>query len=723
MPPEAGDSTRSDPLIGTRLGAYRVEHVLGHGGMGTVYLGVRADEAFRKRVAIKVLKPGMDSEEILRRFREERQILAGLDHPHIARLLDGGATEDGRPYLVLEHVQGRTLDRYCEEEGLTVRERIELFRKICSAVQFAHRNLVVHRDLKPGNVLVTSDGTPKLLDFGIAKLLNPDLTARRTLAVSGSGRLMTPGYASPEQLRGDPVSTATDVYSLGVMLYELLTDRLPFGEDGGAPWELLRKMEEDEPPSPSRVAPKPRRSRLKGDLDDVARKALSPRPRHRYESVEQLSEDLRRHLEGLPIQARPQTLTYRAGKFVRRHRVAVAAVAAFVVACLGFGILMGLQRQEIARERDRAELERERAEQVTDFVVDLFEIADPAARGASITARELLDEGARQLSERLEDQPVLRAELVETIGEIYRNLGLYDAAQPRLEQALELRREALGPRDPTVADTLNELAVLYLALGDFAAMEQAARQALEIQLSALAEDAPAATESRANLAASLQSQGRLDEAEDLYAEVIPRYRQLAVEDPELMLDLAGVLHNDGALKLAREDFDSAEERLRESFELRRRRLAEDHPAVTGTMATLAVVARKQGRTEEAERLLRQVLKDYRERFGDDHPLTANVLFQLAVALSRDGHHGEALPHAQQAARILRPLFPATDYRLAKVEQILGECLTGLGRYGEAEPLLLGAHAALRAEYGDGHPDVDRAARALERLYDQWPGSR
>ncbi len=318
-------------MVGRRFGAYRIVRELGRGGMGAVYLAERADEQYEKQVAIKIVRRGMDNEELRRRFRRERQILAGLDHPNIARLLDGGVSEDGLPYFVMEYVEGVAINEYCRRRELNTTERLELFLRVCDAVQHAHRNRVVHRDLKPGNILVGADGAPKLLDFGIARLLQPGVD--QTVATDGL-RPMTPAYASPEQARGGEVAATSDVYSLGVTLYELLTGKLPYRLTNDSAEELARAICEQTPERPSAASENPR-GRLAGELDDIVLMALRKEPERRYASVEQLAEDIRRHLAGHPVIARGESLGYRARKFIRRHRAGVAAAAFILLALLG----------------------------------------------------------------------------------------------------------------------------------------------------------------------------------------------------------------------------------------------------------------------------------------------------------------------------------------------------------------------------------------------------
>ena len=389
---EAAASAARADMIGRRIGPYEVVGELGHGGMGTVYLARRADAEYESLVAIKLVR-GVHSASLLGRFRSERQILASLSHPNIARLLDGGTTPEGYPYVVMEHVDGEPIDRYCDTRHLPIEARLELFRAVCLAVQHAHKNLVVHRDLKPSNILVTQAGVPKLLDFGIAKLLDPELAEHTVVETGTATRLLTPSYASPEQVRGENITVATDVYSLGVVLYELLTGQVPFHFRGRGALEIERVICEEEPTRPSTLvtrdgdgadtngnAPKMSaaelsrarnlmpdrlRRRLAGDLDTIVLKALRKEPNRRYESADQFAEDVRRHLDGLPVIARVDTWTYRANKFVRRHRLGVAAAAVFIVVLLGFATAMAAQARRVARERDVASLERAKAEQVS----------------------------------------------------------------------------------------------------------------------------------------------------------------------------------------------------------------------------------------------------------------------------------------------------------------------------------------------------------------------
>lgn len=506
-------------LVGRRLGAYRVIRELSRGGMGTVYLAVRADEVYRKRVALKVVNPGMHTDDILRRFGQERQILASLDHPNIARLLDGGATEDGRPYFVMEYIEGEPITQYCDQRRLSIRARLRLFQQVCAAVQYAHQNLIVHRDLKPSNILVTTEGVPKLLDFGIAKILNPELTgvSSMTTTMTLAVRPMTPEYASPEQVRGGPVTTASDVYSLGVLLYELLTGHRPYRLTGHQPEEMCRIITETELERPSTVidrrdeqrpadahlppqstadrrpptneqptievisrqrdtTPQRLKQQLKGDLDNIVLMALRKEPTRRYVSVEQFAQDIKRYLDRRPVLARKDTLTYRTGKFIRRHMVGVMA-ALFVILSLVGGLAIAIWQARVAEaERARAERRFNDVHELANFL--LFELHD-AIRGlpGSTPVRQRLVERALEyldsLSKEAEGDLALQEDLAmayERVGDIQgnpnlSNLGDMTAALQSYRRALKIR-QALLSVEPTNVEWQRHTARTLQRIGD-----------------------------------------------------------------------------------------------------------------------------------------------------------------------------------------------------------------------------------------------------------------
>ncbi len=437
----------------------------GEGGMGTVYLATRADETFDKKVAIKLLKRGWGGAEEFRRFRVERQILADLEHPNIAKLLDGGSTAAGQPYFVMEFVEGMPIDEYCEQHGLAIDQRLELFLEVCSAVQFAHQNLIVHRDLKPGNILVGEGGRPRLLDFGIAKILSPGLFAEPIEETMPGVTPMTPQYASPEQIRGSAIGTRSDVYSLGVILYRLLTGLPPYRFDSRDMKAVVDAVchQEALPPSArlrqgndgSKLA---RTARLAGDLDAIVLHALAKDPVRRYPSAEQLADDLRRHLEKKPVRARGNAIAYRAGRFVQRNRFVLGAAALVFLILVGSLVVLLGQRRDLIAERNRVVSERNRAETVSSWLVELFGLPDPGrALGETVTARELLDRSNATIRTRLAAEPELLATLLGTLGETYENLGQLPEANDLLRHG-DLLPEETGADDAHLAEALRRLA-------------------------------------------------------------------------------------------------------------------------------------------------------------------------------------------------------------------------------------------------------------------------
>ena len=472
-----------EAIAGTRIGAWRLVGVLGRGGMGEVYLAERADEEFTQRVAIKMVGGFGITPGLVERFRLERQILANLEHPNIARLLDGGTTAGGVPYLVMEFVDGEALIDFVERRDFSLRACLLLFLKICDAVQYAHRKLVIHRDIKPSNVLVGQDGEPKLLDFGIAKLLDADAGEALTQVES---RIMTPEYASPEQLSGAPVTTSTDVYGLGLLLYQLLTGALPYDLASRTSPEIREIICNTEPVAPSRAAANrghiERGAKLRGDLDNIVMMALRKDPQRRYATVRELAADIEHFLANRPVVARGDVWSYRAGKFIRRNASALA-VAAVVLGAIAAQTVF--YTQELTRERDHALEERRVAESTTDFLVGLFDVNDPKnTRGDTITAREILDVGAAKLRDELRDDADVRARLLQTVGRVYERLGLYDEAEPLMHEAVELNRELFDGGSVRLVDSLNELAWLHYRREAWPQAKALAEETLALQRAA-----------------------------------------------------------------------------------------------------------------------------------------------------------------------------------------------------------------------------------------------
>jgi serine/threonine-protein kinase len=765
------------PPTGRRIGPYKVLRELHHGGMGTVYLAARADEQYQMRVAIKVIKAGTDNEEVVQYFRRERQILASLDHPNIARLLDGGATDEGLPYFVMEYIQGQTIDEYCDRRELSVTERLKLFLDVCSAVQYAHRSLIVHRDIKPSNIVVTAEGVPKLLDFGIAKFMHPELLGDETLKVTVLA--MTPEYSSPEQARGEPITTATDVYSLGVALYELLTGHHPYRGRSRSVVDTLRAVIETEPARPSTVVGLTEEAmagarqvtltpeavsrtregtqerlsrRLQGDLDTILLMALRKEPHRRYPSVEAFAEDIARHLRGLPVSARKATTAYRAGKFLRRHTLGVVTSVVLVSLVLAFGISMAVQSGRLARERDKAE-------RVSEFLVDLFKVSDPSeAKGKTVTARELLDSGAERITRGgLRAEPEVRAALLDTMGRVYDALGLYDKAEPLLRDALAIRRQALGEH-PDVAKSLNSLANVLYKKGDYAGAEALDRETLAMRRKLLGTEHPDVAKSLNNLATELYEKGDYAGAGALYREALAMKRKLLGNEHPLVArslnNLANALRRQG-------DYAGAEALYREALAMMRKFLGNEHPHVAATLDNLAIVLYEKGDYAGAEALEREALGMSRKVLGNEHPQVAGTLNRLALVLSEKGDYAEAEALYNEALAMMRKLLgnehpdvaesltglgtllvkrgdprpaealllealhirqkalPKGHPDIAETQSALGGCLTALGRYHDAEPLLVEGYGVLRSKTGEHSSAVRAAAERLVRLYEAW----
>ncbi|MCP3957493.1 MAG: serine/threonine protein kinase [bacterium] len=712
---EAGDFLEDSPMRttetpfqdGDRIGAYRVLRPIGSGGMGDVYLAERADGTFERDVAIKVIRSAGVVSELLERFVSERQLLAELDHPNIARLLDGGTTDDGRPYLVMEHVEGRPIDEYCEAHGLSVEERLRLFLKVCAAVQHAHRHLVVHRDLKPANILVTTGGEPKLLDFGVAKEVGGEgKTPETRLLVP-----VTPEYASPEQLTGKPATTAVDVYALGVVLYELLTGQSPFG-DARDPFAGRSRTAPPTRPSRriqhlgARTARRLRR-RLVGDLDHLVLRALEPDPARRFPSVERFAAELERHLAGQPLATREGRL-YRLGKIARRRwKALVAAAALMTLAGLGLGEMS--ERRQLEREAERV---GRLSEELGNYIEDLFAETDPVRSGErNETLERILDHGAMLLaSESLTEEPLMRARLLGAIGQVYRRRDLAEKAEPLLRESLTLRRQHLPPDDewiavgcnnlatmlraqgryaearnllleagdvlgqlypadhPRIATQLNNLAGVEKELGMFDEAVEHYSEALEMKRR-LSLPPDAIAKALKNLGVGLRATGRLEEAESAFREALDELSRLEEPNPAIQ---AGMEHHLGSIRRQRGDRATARGLLERAHATRVGRYGESHEKSVETLLELAVLDRLDGRFELAEEKLWIVLEVRRRRLGREHPQTAAALVPLARLLAEGGDVESAHALAAEAVEIFRTRLPGDHWRIAEARELLNE---------------------------------------------------
>jgi serine/threonine-protein kinase len=686
---EAFDSSRTDSA-GTRIGPYRLLGEVGRGGMGVVFQAERADGHFENRVALKLMRLGFDGLEIERRFKRERRILARLEHPAIARILDGGVSGEGRPYFAMELIDGEPLTTFCDRNTLPVEGRLRLFVRVCDAVQYAHGRLVVHRDLKPSNILVSADGDLKLVDFGIAKVLSDDDDPLERTA-PGALRLFTPAYAAPEQLTGDPVTVGTDVYALGLILYELLSGRRPFGRATGR--QLESAILEVEPPAPSRVltrrpiegagaaevfarcaatrgtSVRGLARRLAGDLDAIVLMALRKEPALRYASPLALRNDIQRHLEHRPIQARREGAVVRAGKFVRRHRLGFAAATA-----LALSITAGVTGT-LSQARQKA-LQAERARRVTDFVVGLFEAADPAqARGREITARELVEQGAVRLERELGGQLEIQAEMGLVLGRINDRLGLSEAALLLLDQSL--RRSSAGQGS---------------------ASRQTRADALRAK------------------GAALVHLGRAAEAEPLLREAEAAHRALGTRDLDRTLDIAEDLDERSIALRALGRLEDSEAVVLAAFELRRASLGPDHPRIAVSYNNLAVIQRELGKLDEAEANYKRALDLRIPALGREHPETADSLNNLAALLHYRGRYAEAATAFEDVSAVYGRLYGEEHPRTVTAANNLAVVLLKLGDLERAEELFESVLTYWRETASDQHPSALMTRGNLGLLY-------
>jgi serine/threonine protein kinase/tetratricopeptide (TPR) repeat protein len=773
--------------VGGRVGPYRLVREVGRGGMGTVYEARRDDAEFEKRVAVKVVRAGLDTEDILRRFRHERQILATLDHPNIARLIDGGTTADGRPFLVMDYVEGVPLTRYCDEHQLPTAERLCLFLAACSAVQYAHQNLVIHRDLKPGNVLVTAEGVPKLLDFGIAKLLDPEAPGHEGHTVTQLG-VMTPEYASPEQARGLPVTTATDVYSLGVLLYELLTGRRPYRITSRRPEEVARVICEQEPARPStavtltevvprgddnggpesitpeavgrarRQSVEKLRRGLSGDLDNIVLMALRKEPHRRYASVAQLADDIERHMNGLPVAARKDTLRYRVTKFVGRHRAGVAAAALGMLMLVGGAIAFARQARVVAAERDRARIEAAKAERINSFMQGVLSSADPSRQGREVKVAEVLDEAADRMESDLGGQPEVLAEARRAVGNTYRSLGLYDKAEPHLRAALEATRQFYGDAHPATAKCMSDVAYLLRMKGNVAEAEPLYRRAIELQhrqapdgsrdlaetlvlfaemlflkgdtkaSETLAQESlvmskrflgePNEVEARAlnSIGLAREYEGDLGGAQERYRQAVDIYRRLPGRP---RFELAAALMNLGTNLTTQGKYPEAENALGESVGLFQTLLGDSHPLFAMSLIHIGRLYLLKGDEALAEEKLRRALDIQRRALPQGHADLPQSLSTLGLVLTRKGNPADGETYLREALDIRRKVLPEGHWLIANVESQLGECLTAQKLYAKAEPLLTRGYDGLKSALGERHPRTTEAHQRLSRLREAW----
>jgi eukaryotic-like serine/threonine-protein kinase len=719
---EIGDAIAAVP--GQHIGPYEIVRVLGEGGMGTVY-HARQTEPLRRDVAIKIIKRGMDTARVVARFETERQTLALMDHPSIARVLDAGADDRGHPYFVMELVHGVPITEYADRNRLPIAERLGLFLQVCQAVQHAHQKGVLHRDLKPSNVLVTEhDGIalPKVIDFGVAKAIEASLVPGQSLFTEAGQLVGTPEYMSPEQagVRPGGADTRSDVYSLGVLLYELLTGHRPYRLRGLMLTEIQRVIGHQEPVKPSTAVTTPvdplpaaatptttaigeaRSStlnrlgrQLSGDLDNIVLMSLRKEPERRYPSVEQFAADIRRHLNGLPVHARRDTWAYRSSKFARRHRFGVGIAAAAMLALAVFTASLVRERNRARSAEGRAQAEAATAGEVSKFLVGLFERADPfVSQGGDVTARTLLDQGAARIERELEDQPQIQAALLGTMSRAYIGLRVGDRSVPLAQQSLEKRRAIYGPRHAEVASGLVTLAAALGSRSDSAAAEPLFRDALAMRRELLGPDHPDIIESLSLYALNQQTLGKNAEAEPMYREALAMTRRIRGEQHA---DVTSALQNLGGVLHAQGKVDEALQYLQEA--LARARTQAAAPLLTADiMAELAVLLKNMKRNADAEPMYRESLAIRQKTMGD-HPITASSHNNLGVFLRGLGDQDGGLEQQELALAMYRRALGENHRDVALAHANMAAAYRGLGRKEEATRSYLAALAAMEASMG------------------------
>lgn len=725
---ESINITHGTDYEGKIIGKYKIIRQIAVGGMGSVFLAERADGQFEQKVALKIIKPGMSSDEIIKRFQFERQILARLQHPNIARLYDGGLTDDNLPYFTMEYVEGETIDEYCDKNNLSVEERLRLFTKVCKAILYAHRNLVIHRDLKPGNIFIKKDGTVKLLDFGIAKVFTEDDLPEQPALTRTGLHIMTPEYASPEQIKGDPVTTSTDIYSLGLILYKLLTGENAYEIKNTSAIELEKIICHTKPQKPStliktlqtrdnikttRISSERKTQtdklikKLSGDLDNICLMALRKEPERRYPSVERFQRDIINYLEERPVWARQSTIRYRTRKFVSRHRISVisAALLFLIVALLTTFYMIQLRK-----ERDKAELESQKAKEVAGFLKDIFKLSDPyEARGDTITVRELLDKGSFKIHRELSDQPDVKATMLNIMGQVYENLGLYEKSEALLKEALDIRRK-IKYNNIDVGKSLNSLGQLYLTKGEYEKAKPLLEEALSVYENLSETNYENYADAIDNSAWYSNVTGNYNRSDSLYALAIKVLKENSKDKNEMLF----VTMNDLALNYHEEGkYEESESLFKETLELQKKLYGEKpHPEVSTTTYNLAELLRDRGNYDEAERMFKSSLKMDIQLNGQEHPDVAYSLQGLASIYRLEGNFKEAEKLYLQVLSMRKKFLGDEHPDVAYATYNVGLLFYSEEKYDSSKKYFMQALTMHRKLNGANHPSV---AKCLEKL--------
>ena len=709
------------------IGPYVLVKTLGEGGMGQVWLAEQTAPVKRK-VALKLIKGGLYDSAVIQRFESERQSLAVMNHPAIAKVFDAGSTKDGQPYFAMEYVDGPPITRYCDDRKLKIQERLALFVKVCEGVQHAHQKAIIHRDLKPSNVLVVEvDGkpVPRIIDFGIAKAVSSQANAEQTMFTQAGAVVGTPGFMSPEQAdpRVQDVDTRTDVYSLGVILYVLLTGTPPFDLEG---WrtkpvdEVLRQLREEDPQTPStklreeketathsaaRRATEPGQlvSMLRGDLDWITMKAIEKDRARRYGTPSELAADIRRYLHHEPVTARPASSAYRVGKYIRRHRVAVGVAAGFLIVLIGFAINQSIQLRRITRERDRAN-------RITEFMTSMFKVSEPSqSRGNTVTAREILDKASTDIETGLAKDPELQAELIDVMGGVYTSLGLYPKGGALLQRAVETQKRVLGRNSPKTLLSMSNLAWNLQRQGHYDESEKLGREALEGQMRLLGPDNKDSLRTASDLSWTFYELGKYAESEKLLTQTLERERHvLGPTDKQTLISMSTL-----AWTIAEEGrYPEAEKMESEAVDIARHSLSPDDPELQVALNNLAGIYQWEGRYADSEKINREMLELSKHSRGLEHPDTLLGMNNLANVLAYENKFDEAIKLQEETLQIQRRVLGPEHRDTLITMSGLGNTLAGAGRFDEAEKLLREALDIQTRVYG---PDNPRTADTLYNM--------
>lgn len=684
-------------FIGRQVGSYTIEEKIGQGGMGLIYLAQRTDDNFDHQVAIKIIRDSQATEKNIQRFQREQRILAGLNHPGIAQLYDGGVTDDGAPYIIMEYVRGIPIIEYCRTHNCSIEERIDLFKQVLEAVRYAHENLVIHRDLKPDNILVDESGKVKILDFGISKLLHDenDLSLTQTGA-----RILTPKYAAPEQIKQTNITTATDLYSLGLIFYEILSNKPPFDLDDCTTYQAEQIILNQDPAKPSTKVSDPKvKKNLQGDLNAITLKAIRKEPRERYRVANEFLDDLNNYLKELPVSARTNSFQYRTSKFFGRHKHGIAATTAFIALIVTFA---GFYTIQIAEERNQARVEAQKAREVSNFLTDMYRASNPMYEtDKTVSATDLLQRGEKRINQ-LDAQPAIQAQLLGVMGRAYENLAQFDKARSLFNRSLAIRKQLHPPNHPDIAEGLSYLAVFNRKIGNFSTAESLHSKALTIRKSSLGESHIKTSQSLNDLAVVLGSQGKYEASESYLNKALRIKEKVHGKNHH---EVARVLSNIASNKRYLGHYEEADKLFQEAIDIWKSVHEINHPDVAEGIHDLALIKDLRGKFDEADSLYRQSLKIYRNIYEEPHPTIALNLNNLGTFLGKNGYYDKAQPFLEQSLEMRRTIYNDTHPDIAGSLNNLGRLYIETGKYQQAKSLLEEALKIDMATYGAMHPYV------------------